>query len=278
LLLGGALVVTLMVGAGAAGAYVVPGTAPAAAASAAPTDDADVDADIDVDDLGNLPQNGLEPTDPDDFSNPDPPDGSGGATTPPGNRAGRPADALAAWAVPLATRLSIPATALQAYGYTELVLARTHPTCKLSWTTIAGVGKIESDHGRGAGATLQVDGRALPPIVGKALDGQGGRDSIPDTDGGRLDGDRTWDRAVGPLQFIPSTWQKYAVDADADGVSDPNDIDDAALAAGNYLCASGKDLSTPDGWYAAVLTYNAVRVYAADVYAAANSYGVRSKG
>ncbi|MBT8228456.1 MAG: hypothetical protein HKP61_17890 [Dactylosporangium sp.] len=189
---------------------------------------------------------------------------------------GRPADALAAWAVPLAVQLGVPAVALQAYGYAELTLARATPSCRLSWTTLAGIGKIESDHGRGNGAKLTVDGKALPPILGAPLDGSAGRDSIPDTDAGRLDGDSTWDHAVGPMQFIPTSWQQHALDADTDGVADPNDIDDAALTAGAYLCASGHDLSTPTGWYSAILTYNAVRAYARDVYTAANDYGAHS--
>jgi membrane-bound lytic murein transglycosylase B len=180
--------------------------------------------------------------------------------------------------VPLAAKVSIPATALQAYGYAELTVARSTPTCRLSWTTLAGIGKIESDHGRGNGASLNAAGKSLPPIIGAPLDGTGGRDSIPDTDAGQFDNDRTWDRAVGPMQFIPSTWQRYAIDADDDGVTDPNDIDDATLAADSYLCASGRDLSTAAGWNAAVLSYNAVRVYANDVFTAANDYGVRSRG
>jgi hypothetical protein len=190
---------------------------------------------------------------------------------------GRPADVLAAWAVPLASKLGIPAVALQAYGYAELTVANSKPACKLSWTTLAGIGKIESDHGRASGARLNPDGKSLPSIVGAPLDGQGGRKAIQDSDGGQLDGDRSWDRAVGPMQFIPSTWRQYSVDADNDGTTDINDIDDSSLAAANYLCASGRDLSTVAGWYAAVGAYNAVDVYITDVYNAANDYGRRSR-
>jgi hypothetical protein len=185
----------------------------------------------------------------------------------------KPSD-LAAWATPLAGKLGIPLTAMQAYGYAELALSVSQPACQLRWTTLAGIGKVESAHGTDH-AALAPDGKALPPIIGPPLDGLGGRAAVPDTDGGKLDGDRVWDRAVGPMQFIPSTWNQYAVDADGDGVTDINDINDAALAAARYLCASNRNLSVAGDWWAAILSYNAVRAYAQDVYAAANDYGVR---
>jgi membrane-bound lytic murein transglycosylase B len=187
----------------------------------------------------------------------------------------KPSD-LAAWAAPLATRLGIPLAAMQAYGYAELAVSTTTPACQLRWTTLAGIGKVESAHGTDH-AALAPDGKALPPIIGAPLDGLGGRAAVPDTDGGRLDGDRVWDRAVGPMQFIPSTWNQYAADADGDGVTDINDINDAALAAAKYLCASNRNLSVAGDWWAAILSYNAVQAYAQDVFAAANDYGVRSR-
>ncbi|HWH00564.1 MAG TPA: lytic murein transglycosylase [Pilimelia sp.] len=191
---------------------------------------------------------------------------------------GRPADVLRPWAEQLAAKVEVPPVALQAYGYAELVTGRTTPGCRLQWTTLAAIGKVESDHGRANGATLGPDGRALPAILGDPLDGTGGRQAIRDTDGGMLDGDRTWDRAVGPMQFIPGTWRSEAVDADGDGVRDPNDIDDAALAAARYLCHAGRDLSRIQDWWAAVLSYNAVQPYARAVYDTANAYGTRSRG
>src|SRR5207249_10931596 len=177
----------------------------------------------------------------------------------------------------LAPRLSLPRGAATACGYAELVSAQTHPTCDLCWTTWAGIGLGESDHGRAQGATLTADGMALPPIIGQPLDGLDGRKRVADTDGGRLDGDRVWDRAVGPMQFIPATWAQYAVDADGNGVSDPNDIDDAALAAASYLCGDGRDLGSGYGWWAAVLSYNNVQEYADRVIAAEKDYSLRSQ-
>jgi hypothetical protein len=187
----------------------------------------------------------------------------------------RPSD-LAAWARPLATKLGIPLTAMQAYGYAELATAASQPGCQLRWTTLAGIGKIESAHGQHR-ATLAADGKALPPIFGDPLDGQGGRMAVHDTDSGRLDNDRTWDHAVGPMQFIPSTWAAYGADADSDGVADINDIDDAALSAARYLCANNRNLSVAGDWWAAIMSYNAVQAYVRDVFNAANDYGLRSR-
>jgi hypothetical protein len=219
--------------------------------------------------LGGLPTSGTVPT------------GATGATLGPTTatqNGGRPADALAGWAGPMGTRLGIPVVAIQAYGYAELVLQRTVPACHLSWTTIAALAKVESSHGAANGAVLSTDGTAMPPIFGLPLDGKGGRQLIPDTDRGALDQDTTYDRAVGPLQFIPATWNSYKVDADNNGVADPNDIDDASLTAATYLCQGGRDMNRPDAWWDAILSYNAVRPYAQKVFDAANDYGRRSRG
>jgi membrane-bound lytic murein transglycosylase B len=203
-----------------------------------------------------------------------------GVTTPPVQQPGngvRPADALDGWARQVGTKVGIPVVAVQAYGYAELVLARTTPSCHLSWTTIAAIAKVESSHGSANGSVLGADGSVQPPIYGLPLDGKGGRQLIRDTDQGVLDGDTTFDRAVGPLQFIPSTWNSYKVDADNSGTADPNDIDDASLTAGTYLCQGGRDMSRADSWWDAILSYNAVRPYAQKVFEAANDYGHRSR-
>ncbi|MCU7730170.1 lytic murein transglycosylase [Actinoplanes sp. KI2] len=190
----------------------------------------------------------------------------------------RPAAALESWAQQVGTKVSIPVVALEAYGYAELVLAKTTPSCHLSWTTIAALAKVESDHGSIRGAVLGADGEVQPPIYGLPLDGKGGRQLLRDTDQGVIDGDTTYDRAVGPLQFIPQTWNQYKIDADNNGVADPNDIDDASLTAASYLCQGGRDLSKAESWWDAILSYNAVQPYAQKVFEAANDYGRRSRG
>ena len=208
---------------------------------------------------------------------------TGGATPSPGATvttgppvAGRPADVLAGWATQTGGKVDVPWVAMQGYGYAEMVIAQTRPQCHLKWTTLAAIGKIESNHGR-FNATLGNDGESTPRILGPVLNGTNNTQRIDDTDGGVLDGDTTYDRAVGPMQFIPSTWQTHKVDADNDGLTDINDIDDAALAAGNYLCQGGRDMDRATDWWNAILSYNDVRVYAQDVFDAANDYGTRSR-
>lgn len=186
----------------------------------------------------------------------------------------RPQNQLTDWSESLADELNIPRTALQAYGYAERSIEESLPECGLSWTVLAGIGSVESSHGRHGGARLDQTGRPSKPIIGLPLDGSDGVKRIPDTDGGELDDDVVWDRAVGPLQFIPTTWAKWQVDADGDGVADPQDIDDAALAAGRYLCsAGGGDLRDVDVFWKALLTYNQSRSYGQEVLDWADHYG-----
>ena len=119
---------------------------------------------------------------------------------------------------------------------------------------------------------LGADGRPSKPIVGVPLDGSGGVQAIGDTDGGRIDGDPAVDRAVGPMQFIPSTWRKWASDGNGDGLGDPQQIDDAALAAARYLCAGGRDMASASGWWAGILSYNNSTEYAQKVFGLADGY------
>ena len=183
-----------------------------------------------------------------------------------------PPDAIGEWADEVASTVDVPVRALRAYALTDLVLRGEAPRCQLTWATLAGIGRVESNHGRFAGARLDQDGRSSRPIIGVPLDGSRGVREIRDTDGGRFDGDTTHDRAVGPMQFIPSTWARWASDGDGDSQADPHDLDDAALAAGRYLCADGRDVGTPGGWWAAVLAYNNSVEYGQRVFGVADDY------
>ncbi|RSM39964.1 murein transglycosylase [Amycolatopsis balhimycina DSM 5908] len=179
---------------------------------------------------------------------------------------------LAQWASRVAAVTGVPARALSAYGNAELAMRAGQPNCRISWATLAGIGRIESNHGQYAGAVLGADGRPSKPIVGVPLDGSAGVQAIGDTDGGRYDGDAGVDRAVGPMQFIPGTWRKWASDGNGDGLGDPQQIDDAALAAARYLCAGGRDMASSSGWWAGILSYNNSTEYAQKVFGLADGY------
>ncbi|WP_084467788.1 lytic transglycosylase domain-containing protein [Actinokineospora inagensis] len=191
-------------------------------------------------------------------------------------RPGRPD--LRGWANRLARPTGIPARALLAYGNAELVVRASTPRCGVSWATLAGIGRIESNHGQYGGATLGDDGRPSKPIVGVPLDGSTGVRDIPDTDHGEYDGDTAVDRAVGPLQFIPSTWRKWTSDGNGDGIGDPQQIDDAALAAARYLCADGRDMTSPKGWWQGVFSYNNSVTYGQKVFGLADGYARAALG
>ncbi len=185
---------------------------------------------------------------------------------------GRPADQLHDWAAQRAPALGIPVTALEAYAYAARVAEVENPNCHIAWTTLAGIGMVESHHGTYRGATIAPNGDVTPPIRGVRLDGTAGNLLIPDTDGGAMDGDSHMDRAMGPMQFIPETWKLYGVDANNDGVISPDNIDDAALSAAGYLCWRGKDLATPRGWMNALRAYNHSDQYARTVRDLATAY------
>jgi len=149
----------------------------------------------------------------------------------------------------------IPSAALYSYRRAETLLSKADKSCKLPWNLVAAIGRVESNHGRSNGNALSAEGLAQPGIFGAPLNGNGVA-KITDTDNGSLDNDTVWDRAVGPMQFIPGTWANVGVDSDNDGKKNPQDIDDAATAAGIYLCAGTDDVSTDQGARAAVHRYN----------------------
>ena len=157
----------------------------------------------------------------------------------------------------------IPGRVLEAYRGAERVLGESAPGCHLPWSLVAAIGRVESDHAGGGAVT--VDGRTLSPIRGPRLDGTAGHPFFPDTDAGSLDGDPGVDLAVGPMQFLPSSWATY-------GAGDADDVDDAAVASGRHLCAGGADLADPAQRAAAVFDYNHSDAYVAQVLALEVAY------
>ncbi|WP_322780658.1 hypothetical protein [Frankia sp. Cas4] len=176
---------------------------------------------------------------------------------------------------------AIPSRMLSAYRTAALRINLERPGCNLPWSVLAGIGRVESNHA--AGRQISADGTVTPTILGPRLDGSAGTALIADTDHGMLDHDTDFDRAVGPMQFIPSTWRWAGRDADGDGTASPDNIGDATLAAAGYLCRSG-DLSVPERLTAAVYRYNPSDDYVrtvlawADEYAGADDSGAADAG
>lgn len=148
----------------------------------------------------------------------------------------------------------IPGTVLAAYQKAVNDLAVAMPGCHLTWPLLAGIGKVESSHA--SGGRVDAQGNTRGRILGPVLNGRPGMAAISDTDHGVYDGNTAWDRAVGPMQFIPSTWASVGADGNGDGVRDPHNVFDAARASGDYLCQGGKDLSNSQQLVQAVLRYN----------------------
>ncbi|MCX2930771.1 lytic murein transglycosylase [Mycobacterium sp. CVI_P3] len=168
--------------------------------------------------------------------------------------------------------MRIPSVALAAYRNAEQAMAATAPGCGLSWNLLAGIGRIESMHANG-GAT-DSRGTAINPIYGPTLDGTlAGNEVIVQTvQAGRP----IYARAMGPMQFLPGTWSRYAADGDGDSKADPQNVYDSALAAARYLCSGGLNLRNQSQVLTAILRYNNSMAYAQNVlgWAAAYATGV----
>jgi membrane-bound lytic murein transglycosylase B len=168
--------------------------------------------------------------------------------------------------------LGIPAVALTAYRNAERMMAVTDPGCGISWNLLAGIGRIESGHASG-GAT-DARGTAVRPIYGPTLDGTlpGNEVVVQSTTAGRV----AYARAMGPMQFLPGTWARYASDGDGDGVADPQNLYDATLAAARYLCSGNLNLRDQQQVLSSILRYNNSMPYAQNVlgWAAAYATGV----
>ncbi len=139
----------------------------------------------------------------------------------------------------------------------RLFIAEAQQCPGLPWTVMAGISKVESNHGRFAGSTLGPDGVIRPRIIGIPLNGTNGIARIVDSDDGRWDGDTVWDRAVGPFQFIPGSWRIFGGDGDNDGIADPNNVHDAVPAMRRHLCPDGQIIDIE----AAIFSYNRSQAY-----------------
>jgi hypothetical protein len=167
----------------------------------------------------------------------------------------------------------IPRVPLAAYARAARAADSRHPGCQLSWQLVAAIGFIESGHARSGGSRApHWNGIARPAILGPVLDGSPGIGAISDTDQGRLDGNTRWDRAVGPMQFIPSSWSRYAADGDRDGTRNPQSVWDAAAATADYLCTAASSLDAPANQVTAVFAYNHSFDYVRAVLTVAASY------
>jgi membrane-bound lytic murein transglycosylase B len=168
--------------------------------------------------------------------------------------------------------LGIPSIALSAYRNAEQKMSVAAPACGISWNLLAGIGRIESGHA--GGGAVDARGTAVVPIYGPSLDGSlpGNEVIVESTAGNRV----TYARAMGPMQFLPGTWARYAVDGDGDGIADPQNLFDSTLAAARYLCSGGFNLRDPAQVMAAILRYNNSVAYAQNVlgWAAAYATGV----
>jgi membrane-bound lytic murein transglycosylase B len=176
-----------------------------------------------------------------------------------------------AWLDDAAERTGIPRRALAAYAGAAIAKGRSMPECRVGWNTLAAIGWVESKHGTHGGSRVRHDGRVVPAIYGVALDGSE-TEHIPDSDDGRYDGDEEYDRAVGPMQMIPQTWRNWRTDANADGKAQPQNIDDAAMAAANYLCRASGDMVSPAGWQTGIAAYNSAPSYLHAIARAAIAY------
>jgi hypothetical protein len=118
-------------------------------------------------------------------------------------------------------------------NYRELYIDSARYCKGLSWTVLAAIGQVESGHGRNLG----------PSSAG----------------------------ALGPMQFLPSTWAAYGVDGDGDGTADIMNPFDAVPSSAAYLCRFGASKG-PDGLYDAIFAYNHADWYVQKVLGLAAQY------
>lgn len=173
----------------------------------------------------------------------------------------------------------IPPRMLAAYKKAVQQAAKRAPKCRgIRWPILAGIAKVESNHA--VGRNISTHGDIRPKIYGVLLNGSGAggnTTALPDTDGGKWDGTPTGERAVGPFQFLPSTWDSVSEDAHGDKAADPHNADDAALGAALYLCGNGRDLAKRSQLTAAIFQYNRSNAYVSNVLGWIDQYTAAAK-
>ncbi|WP_432190000.1 C40 family peptidase [Streptomyces sp. Tue6028] len=178
------------------------------------------------------------------------------------------------------TAADIPPRMLTAYKKAVQKVSRYVPTCRgMHWPVLAGIAKVESNHA--IGRNIAASGDIRPKIYGVLLNGSGagGNTTVfPDTDGGKWDGTANAERAVGPFQFMPATWEHVGKDASGDHAADPHNADDAALGAAIYLCGNGRDLAKRSQLRAAIWQYNHSAEYVTNVLGWISQYTAAVQG
>jgi cell wall-associated NlpC family hydrolase len=173
----------------------------------------------------------------------------------------------------------IPPRMLTAYKKAVQQVGTYAPKCQgMRWPILAGIAKVESNHA--VGRNIADNGDIRPKIYGVLLNGSGAggnTTALPDTDGGKWDGTANGERAVGPFQFLPSTWESIGNDTGGDRITDPHNADDAALGAAIYLCGSGRDLTKRSQLKAAIWQYNHSGEYVAGVLGWIDQYTAAAK-
>lgn len=149
----------------------------------------------------------------------------------------------------------IPHIVLDAYRNGADLAAAEAPSCGVEWWMLAGIGAAETVHAHHA-RNMAANGDA-EPMYGPRLDGTTWA-LVVDTDAGTLDADDEYDRAVGPMQFLPGSWRGVRRDGNGDRVRNPANVFDAAAAAAAYLCraAAGESLTDPAVLRRALYSYN----------------------
>lgn len=145
-------------------------------------------------------------------------------------------------------------------------------TCPgLPWQVLAAIGWVESRHADGRADPAS--GAVAPPILGPPLDGSNG--TIVLHDSSSPDG---WGHALGPMQFLPATWQSWGVvapDRPPGSTPDAQNAWDAVYGAARYLCGGSQSLGDITE---AILRYNHSDEYVRQVLDKAAAYGLGAGG